>query len=123
MKLDHFTDIVREIYDNDTSPQRIAFLAPLVSQSAQAGDDVATSILRDAAQELALTANAVIKKLHMEDDEFEVAASGSVFKAGELILSPFAEFVKSTAPGAEIISPRFDPAMGAALLALQEVVT
>ena len=117
--LDHFTDIVRKIYREEASPQKIASLAPLVSQLAEAGDRVAAEILKDAAEELALAACAVIKGLKMEDEEFQVAASGSVFKAGELLLTPFAESVKSTAPHAEVIPPRFEPAMGAVFLALQ----
>ena len=117
--LNHFTDIVRKIYKEEASPQKIASLAPLVSQLAEAGDRIAAEILKDAAEELALAARAVIKGLNMEDEEFQVAASGSVFKAGELLLTPFAEFVKSIAPRAEVISPRFEPAMGAVFLALQ----
>jgi N-acetylglucosamine kinase-like BadF-type ATPase len=116
--LDHFTDIVRKIYKEEASPQKIASLAPLVSQLAKVGDRVAIEILKDAAEELALAARAVIKGLNMEDEEFQVAASGSVFKAGELLLTPFAESVKSTAPRAEVIPPRFKPAMGAVFLAL-----
>ncbi len=119
LELDHFTDIVRKIYDEGASPREIASLAPLVSQSAKAGDKAAIAILRDSASELALTANAVISELSMEGEEFQVAVSGSVFKTGELLLTPFAERVKSTAPRAEIIPPRFEPAMGAVFLALQ----
>jgi len=120
LSLDHFTDIVKKIYNKEASPQKIASLAPLVSQLAKAGDDVATGILRDAAEELALAANAVIRGLGMEDEEFHVAASGSVFKAGEPLVIPFSESVKSIAPRAEITSPRFEPAIGAVFLALQE---
>jgi N-acetylglucosamine kinase len=117
--LDQFTDIVRKIYGEEASPQKMASLAPLVSQSAEAGDRVAAEILRDAAEELALAASAVIKGLNMEDEEFQVAASGSVFMAGELLLTPFAESVKSIAPGAKVTAPRFEPAMGAVFLALK----
>jgi N-acetylglucosamine kinase len=117
--LDNFTDIVRKIYKEEASPQKIASLAPLVSQLAEAGDRVAAEILKDAAEELALAARAVIKGLNMEDEEFQVAASGSVFRAGELLLTPFAESVKSMAPRAKVIPPRFEPAMGAVFLALK----
>ena len=120
LSLEHFTDIVKKVYGKETSPQEIASLAPLVSRLAKAGDEVATDILKDAAEELALAASAVIRELSMEDEAFQVAVSGSVFKAGEPLLIPFTEFVKSTAPRAEIAHPRFEPAMGAVFLALQE---
>ena len=120
LDLEHFTNIVKRIYDKETSPQKIASLAPLVSRLAKAGDGVAIEILKDAGEELALAANAVIEALGMEDNEFQVATSGSVFKAGELLLTPFVESVKSIAPRAEIIPPRFEPVMGAVFLALQK---
>jgi len=120
LSLDDFTDIVKRIYNKEASLQEIASLAPLVSQLAKAGDEVATEILRDAAEELALAASTVIRGLNMEDDEFRIATSGSVFKAGEPLMIPFAESVKSTAPRTEIIPPMFEPAVGAVFLALQE---
>ncbi len=117
--LDDFTDIVKEIYSRQASPKAIASLAPLVSQAAKDGDEAAVTILRDAAEELALTASAVIEGLNMQDEAFQVAISGSVFKAGEPLLTPFSEYLRSTAPYAQIIPPRFEPAMGAVFLARQ----
>ena len=118
--LDHFTDIVKTVSAAAVSALDVAFLAPLVSQLAECGDEVSLGILRDAAQELALAANAVIRGLRMEDEKFQFAASGSVFKAGEIILAPLSKSVKLAAPRAEIISPRYEPAVGAVLLALRE---
>jgi N-acetylglucosamine kinase len=120
LALDQFTDIVKKIYDEGQSPQEIASLAPLVSRLAEDADEVATAILEDAAEELALAVNTVIKGLDMQDEEFQVAASGSVFRAGKVMMLPFEKCVKSKAPRAEIVSPRFEPAMGAVFLALQE---
>ena len=119
--LTDFTDIVKEIYSKQTSPEAIASLAPLVSQAAKDGDEPAATILRDAAEELALTASAVIGGLNMQDEAFQVAISGGVFEAGEPMLTPFSEYLKLTAPHAQIIPPRFEPAMGAIFLALQAV--
>ncbi len=120
LDLEHFTDVVKRIYDKETSPQKIASLAPLVSRLAEAGDGVAIEILKDAGEELALAANAVMKALDMAEEELQVATSGSVFKAGELLLTPFRESVRSIAPRAKIIPPRFEPVMGAVFLALQK---
>lgn len=120
LKLDDFTDLVKKIYHREALPQNIASIAPLVSQLAKSGDKVATEILKDAARELALAANAVINGLDMKDENFQVAVSGSVFNAGKPLLIPFAESVKSTAPRAAIIQPKFEPAIGAVFLALKE---
>ncbi len=56
----------------------------------------------------------------MKDEHFQVATSGSVFDSGELLLTQFAESVRTVAPRAEIVLPKFKPAMGAVFLALKE---
>ena len=119
--LDEFTDIVKKIYDEETSPKEIASLAPLVSHGAKEGDAVAAAILEDAAKELALAVSAAAKGLNMENETFQVAVSGSVFKAGEPLLTPFSAHVKAALPYADVILPRFEPAMGAVFLALQKI--
>lgn len=121
LNINDFTDIVKKIYGEKILPRDIASLAPIVSELAKDGDEVALLIIQNAAEELALTANAVIKGLDMEDEKFEVAMSGSVFKAGDVLLKPFYGCVADIAPCAEFISPKFDPAMGAILLALQKI--
>jgi len=99
----------------------MAFIRSLQGQHqvAKDGDEVAAIILRDAAEELALAAIAVIKGLNMQNEVFQVAISGSVFRAGEPLLTPFSEHLRSTAPNVEVIAPRFEPAMGAVFLALR----
>lgn len=122
LELQDFTDIVKKIYARESSPQIIASYAPLVIEVAKAGDKVAMDILRDAAEELAQLVNAVVIGLNMKDEEFQVAVSGSVFKAGDILLEPFTESIKAILPKAIVIQPKFEPAMGAVLLALKEIM-
>lgn len=119
-KLEDFNSIVKRVYNAPNSIQDIASIAPLVSKAAEAGDKVAIEILKDSAKELALSAISVIKGLKMENEEFPVAVSGSVFNAGDIILSPFKKNIISAYPLADIIKPYFSPVIGAVLLALQE---
>jgi N-acetylglucosamine kinase len=118
-ELDDFSDVVKRVYN--ASPKDIAAIAPLVSEIAYAGDEVAIKIMRDAGIELALSAVSVIKDLGMENEKVQVATSGSVFNAGKILLIPFDETMKSFIPLAEIISPMFKPVIGALLLALREI--
>jgi hypothetical protein len=46
---------------------------------------------------------------------------GGVFKAGELVLASFRETVLAVSPGALVVRPRFEPVVGAVLLALNEL--
>ncbi|MEA3485348.1 MAG: BadF/BadG/BcrA/BcrD ATPase family protein, partial [Candidatus Aerophobetes bacterium] len=114
-------DIVKRIYKNKLPRREIAALTPLVVEAARKGDKVATLILKEAGEELGASVVAVIKSLNMEKKEFEVAMTGGVFKAGELILPYFKERIKSVAPKASLVKPRFKPAIGAVFLGLREI--
>ncbi len=118
-KLKDFDSIIKRVYNTPNSIQDIAGIAPLVSKEAENGDEVAIEILKNSAKELALSAISVIKGLKMEDKEFPLAISGSVFNAGDLILKPFKENIIFSCPFADIIKPSFSPVIGAVLLALQ----
>ncbi|MGB9595976.1 MAG: hypothetical protein ACPL7B_06800, partial [Candidatus Poribacteria bacterium] len=61
----------------------------------------------------------VIKNLGL-DDHILVATAGSVFNAGKTLTRAFEETLKSYNSNIEIINPRFEPVIGALLLALKE---
>ena len=95
-------------------------LAPLVFHASMKKDRVARRILLEAAEEIAITAVALIRRLEMESDEFDLVAAGSVFKGEDPI---FFETVKikvlAVAPRARFRTPLYPPVVGAALLALE----
>ena len=57
----------------------------------------------------------------MEKDAFVVVPFGGVFRAGELVLRSFRETILATARRAKVVRPRFEPVVGAVLLALNEI--
>ncbi|MFH1085846.1 MAG: BadF/BadG/BcrA/BcrD ATPase family protein [Chloroflexota bacterium] len=101
--------------------QRFAALAPLVSEAASAGDAVALDILNGAAHHLADSALAVVRRLDLQDEPFDLVLSGSVWQAGELVQAPLRAAVLAAAPHAHFLLPTRTPAVGAALLAWEEV--
>ncbi|MFN0084025.1 MAG: BadF/BadG/BcrA/BcrD ATPase family protein [Blastocatellia bacterium] len=106
------------IYDEpDRAAREIAQLSKIAVQAAREGDSVAMGILRDAADELARAAVAVIEQLRMEGDSFQVAYVGGVFEAGELILAPLREEILKAAPNARIEPPIDPPVIGAVRMA------
>lgn len=119
--LSSIDEIIERIYVAGMERHEIAALAPLVAKAAGEGDKVAKRILNEAGRELGLAAKAVIKKLRMENDEFDLAVTGGVFKAGEMVLNPFKKIIKKVAPKCRIICPKFEPVIGAILLALKEI--
>lgn len=102
------------------SRYEIAGLCPLVVAAARQGDRIARRILDAAGNELGRLAAAVIQRLDMGEDEFAIVPFGGVFKAGEFILTSFQQTCLAAAPHATIAQPRFEPVVGAVLIALRE---
>ncbi|KAB5534967.1 hypothetical protein DKX38_018053 [Salix brachista] len=107
----------------DPSWARIAALVPEVVSCAEACDQVATKILVDAAQDLALSVKAVVQRLHLcgEDGNgsFPVVMVGGVLEANKTwdIGKEVVKCIQEQFPGAHPIAPQVEPAVGAALLA------
>lgn len=108
-------------YDEPLTRHEIARLCPVVVEVARAGDRVALTILEEAGVELGRLAIAVIERLGMKDDAFAIVPFGGVFKAGEHILKPFRETCLAVAPRSIIAIPKFEPEVGAVLIALNEL--
>ena len=125
--LDHWRlgkpeDLVGLVYAPDFPRRRIGELLALVDEAAGRGDAVALDLLAEAGRELGLAAAAVIRGLGMEGQRFEVVLAGGAFKTRQVLRAAVSEAVLAAAPGATLIDPRHEPAMGAALLALEAVV-
>lgn len=111
------SDLPGVIYNSDAEPVEIASLAELVDEAAREGDEVARAILTAAGRALGRLAVSVIEKLGLQASAFHVACVGSVFRSGEVVLEPLRQAVLSVAPQAEMGSPLYSPAIGAAKLA------
>jgi hypothetical protein len=99
----------------------IARLCPVVADVASWGDWKAKEIFRKAGEELGQAGVAVIRRLGMEQDEFVVVPFGGVFRTGELVLGAFRNTIQEAAPKARVVEPRFEPAVGAVLMALDSL--
>jgi N-acetylglucosamine kinase-like BadF-type ATPase len=106
------------IYAPGFNTERRSEISDLVIKAAINGDLVARRILIKAGHELGLGVAAVIQKLGMQDEVFQIAYIGNVFKAGNLILNALRDTISETAPNAYISPPIFSPAIGAAKIAM-----
>ena len=77
-------DVLHRFYTSDFPRDRIAALAPLVDQAANAGDEMACGILEDAASQLAGLAQAVRGQLFPAGAHVRVACAGGVFRSALL---------------------------------------
>lgn len=94
----------------------LASFARVVLDAARLGDSEAASIVADAASALAALATVAIARLDCSDRPVPVAFAGGMF-LNEEFLARTRERLGVLAPNALAVTPRYDPAVGAALLA------
>jgi N-acetylglucosamine kinase-like BadF-type ATPase len=92
-----------------------------VMEAARAGDAAAQDVVRWAGEELGWLAVSVARQIEMENDEVEIIQSGSVFEAGEIIISPMRNLVLQHCPKAKMIRLDGPPAVGAVILGMEQV--
>lgn len=83
-------------------------------------DGVARNIMTTAGDLLARMVVATIRQIHTEDDPVLVYPTGGVWRAGEVVLSPFRERLYRDWSTAEIHAPHFEPVFGALIRAYQQ---
>ena len=105
-------DLSTAIYAPSMTNDRIAGFGKRVIEAAKSGDEVAREIVRDAGRELGIAAAAVIRKLRMGRERFQVAYVGGVFAAGDLILDPLRAEIARVAPQAYLAPPLLSPGQG-----------
>lgn len=112
-EVDSVDQLVELVYSPHFPRSGVATTLPLVLQHAQT-DEVALQILQAAGRELAATAAAVLGKLKLTS----VAITGGVLQNAVVVRDSFGGALAQKVEGATIIEPRYDAAIGAALLAL-----
>ena len=113
-------DLVRAVYDGALRPSAIAAVARAVQAAAEAGDGLALQILAVGARELASSARAVISRLGLRDDVFDVVLSGGVMRAVPRLAAEVETLVKLLAPNCRVQCLDREPAHGAVALAVAE---
>lgn len=120
-KVERAEDLSTAVYAPNMTNNRIAGFGRHVIDAAKRRDAVAREIIDEAGRELARAASAVVKKLKMERERFQLAYVGGVFAAGSLILEPLREELASVAPRAFLAPPVLAPAEAAARMASEQV--
>lgn len=95
--------------------------ARLLFPAAAAGDAAALAILERQGAELGKSAAAVIRRLGMEHDVFDVVLAGSLLTRGDRgwIRGPVEQAVRAVAPHASVVTLTTEPVVGAVWSALE----
>ncbi|MEH2202163.1 N-acetylglucosamine kinase [Nostoc sp.] len=119
LDLESIEDLIELIYRRGWGVKKIAALAPIVDLAAASGDIVANIIIDDAVKELVKATSTVIDAIFNSDSVLEVVTTGSVWRGRCKIHDRFAASLVKKFPKVKVIFPRYEPAYGAGLLALQ----
>jgi glucosamine kinase len=111
------TELVKWFYDQELSRNRVADLASLVETASADGDEVAETLMDQAAKHLASAARAVANHLTFPDP-YPIVLAGGAFKACPS-LSPRVEIMLDDLPDVEVRLLTVEPATGAVRLALE----
>jgi N-acetylglucosamine kinase-like BadF-type ATPase len=110
----------QDLYAGKIDRSLIPKLAPHVFTAANMGDVVAQEILIGMGTALGISVGAVIRQLHLTGDVVEVVMAGSTWKgANPLMVDSFRLSVHRTAPWAKLVRPRYEPVVGAWLVAAE----
>lgn len=114
--------LTKALYFGRIPHERLVELAPLVFEAAGDGDSVARSIVDRLADELAVMATALIRRLRMARLDPEVVLAGGVFRTTD---APFYERLEAgvhgVAPRARTVRLAAPPVLGAGLIGLDRL--
>lgn len=108
-------------FANSTANPDFARAFPAVLSLAAQGDVTAKEILKRAGEELADLGHAVIGRLFNSQDEVLVAATGGIFRSSPFVFETFSSALHTRHSGAMISLSDADPAIGALMLARQQL--
>ena len=112
-------DLPYFVYAPTTHADDIARYCRLVIEAANAGDEIARTIFRNAGGELAKLVIALATRLGVTQDTIQVACSGGAFASGELIFEPLTEQVREAMPNTTTLPANERPVIGAARMAIR----
>jgi len=112
--------LLERLYKDEIPYRRLLQLVPLLFQAAEAGDVPSQKIVVQIGEEVAVTANALIKRLSMQSLDVEVGLAGGVFKDKDhLLIDTVTQKIHQVAPKAIMRRTQYEPVIGAALLGLE----
>ena len=114
-------DVAEALHLGEISWDRLAGLVPVVLQVADAGDEVARSIVLRLADEVFLLVKSAINRLGLAAEPVPVVLGGGILAAGNpLLTDTTTQLITAAFPGAHVRVLRQVPVVGAALMGLDQ---
>lgn len=114
---------IQAMYDDalDNGKRPPNELAKVMFEAAALGDAVSIRILQEAGREHANAVIALLRRLGMEQERFDVVLAGSVLARGSTshMIDAISEALHAAAPGATTVKLTVDPVIGAVMSAME----
>jgi N-acetylglucosamine kinase-like BadF-type ATPase len=121
-KMSRPTSLMEAMYLGRIDYGRASELSPTVFAAARRGDEVASGLIEEVADEIVTTAVAAIRRLQVVKRDVDVILGGGVFRSNdERFLSHVHDGVMAAAPLAKVRMLEAPPVLGAALIGLDQV--
>jgi N-acetylglucosamine kinase-like BadF-type ATPase len=115
-------DVTRAMYDGRMEQRRLEELSPIVFEAATAGDAVARGLVDRLADELAVMAIAIARRLRIARRDLDVVLTGGVIRATDPTFhGRLSDRLKAALPGARVTRLQDRPVLGAALIGFDEL--
>jgi len=114
-------DVCTPLYTSENLRKDFASLAQLVTKAADQGDAVALQVMRDGAAQIAHFLATCANNLGMSEYRVASANSGLVTGSNYRYFTMIREELKKVHPKAELVKPKFEPVIGAGLIALDDI--
>lgn len=119
LKLKKKEDLVSFIYSKNPT-ETVPLLSIICEKASKKRDKVAKSILIEAARELSLGANTVIKRLNFKFLKFPLVLVGGIFKS-DIVVKEIKKEIKKIAPNAKFVLVENKIVSGAVKLAIEKL--
>ena len=121
LNINSVDELNRWTYDEVFSKDRFASLSLPLCITAEMGDKVAIKILKEEAEEVIKNISAVVKRLHLEEKEFDLVFVGNNFKCIKYFHKIIVKKLKDSFPKINLIPLTGKPVIGAIRLALESL--
>jgi N-acetylglucosamine kinase-like BadF-type ATPase len=116
------TTLMEAVYLGRLDYERLSEVAPQVMRAATSGDAVAQELLGEMIDEIVVTVNAAIRRLHLTQRDVHVVLGGGILRhAHRTMIDRIASGIQAVAPDAVILRLEAPPVLGAALIGLEEL--
>lgn len=119
LNMDSPLSLVRWSLNEGTQKNNVAALSPYVFESVNEGDVVAIKILEKEVDSIVEMVGAVAKAINQVDKPFQIVLAGGNFGHQPKFVNLLREKLKPVVPQAKADLPRFEPVLGAVILALK----